>query len=88
MKFITVLTIMMMVLLPSLALAKGSSSSGRSSVSRSYSAPTKSVSTSKPSSYRASKSSTWFSSKDDDIECSDLRRSKHPADKIVYKRYC
>lgn len=86
MKFISVLAFAMsLILFPSIALAKGASSGGRASVSssRSFSSPSKSY-----SSNRTTKSSTWFSSKDNDIECSDLKRSKHAADKIVYKRYC
>lgn len=92
MKLLSVLAFAMsLILFPSIALAKGASSGGRASVSssRSFSSPTKSYSSTKTSSSnRTTKSSSWFSSKDDDIECSDLKRSKHAADRIVYKRYC
>ena len=77
---------------PAIAYAKGGSGgrSASSSSVRSYSPPTRNYSTrsataSKPTT--RSKSS-WFSSRDDDVECSVLKNSKHAADRAVYQRYC
>ncbi len=80
------------IMSPSLTYAKGGGSRGGSvsSSARSYSAPARSYSTrpaaaSKPTT--RSKSS-WFSNRDDDVECSVLKKSKHAADRAVYRRYC
>lgn len=96
MKFLSVLTVVIaFTMSPALANAKGGGGGGRggsvsSSSARSYSAPARSYATrpaaaSKPTT--KSKSSSWFSS-DDEIECSTLKKSKHPADRAVYQRYC
>ncbi len=90
MKFLAVLTVVIAFTMPpALANAKGSSGRGSSvssSSARSYSAPARSYSTtrSKPTKSKSS----WFSNRDDDVECSVLKSSKHAADRIVYKRYC
>lgn len=74
------------------AQAKGGGGARGGSVSsaRSYSAPARPSYTNKTTATRkpASKYSSWFNRKDDDVECDTLRNSRYMTDREVYKRYC
>lgn len=70
--------------------ARSSSSYSSSSSYRSYSAtPARPAAPARPAQpAKPAKSSTWFSQKDDDVECDTLRSSRYGSDRMTYKRYC